>query len=77
MSSRLISLLAEVLNVRPETVTDQLAMKNVDGWDSLRHMEVVAAIEHAFMVELSFDEIVQMREIGAIKHILRAKGIDV
>ena len=76
MPTPLIPLLADVLNVPPDSITDQLAMKDVDGWDSLRHMEVIAAIEHGFGVQLTFEEIVLMREIGAIRRILRAKGID-
>ena len=48
-------------------------MKDVDAWDSLKHMELIVSLEQSFGIELSFDEIVAMRSVGEIKRVLRGK----
>ena len=52
-------------------------MKDLDVWDSLKHMELIAALEQQFDVQLTFDEIVAMRSAGDIKRVLSNKGVTV
>ena len=68
-------LLADVLRLSADVVQDDLAMKDVDTWDSLTHMELIVTIETAFALDLSFDEIVTMTTVGAIKSVLVEKGV--
>lgn len=76
MDRRIDNLLAEVLQIPPATITDDLAMKNVDAWDSLRHMELVVSLEQSFALQLSFDEIVAMQSVRGIKNVLRQRGVN-
>ena len=69
------SLLSEVLQMRASEITDDLTMKNVDAWDSLKHMELIVALEQSFDVQLSFDEIVAMQSVREIKRVLRERGV--
>lgn len=64
------SLLAEVLQMPAALVTDDLTMKDVDAWDSLKHMELVVALEQTFDLQLTFDEIVAMQSVREIKRVL-------
>jgi acyl carrier protein len=50
-------------------------MKNVDAWDSLKHMELIVALEQSFDIQLSFDEIVAMQSVSEIKRVLRERGV--
>ena len=75
MGKTLEKLLAEVLQIKVEEVTDELAMTDLDGWDSLKHMELIASIEEQLNIQLSFDEIVAMRSVGDIKRTLGARGV--
>jgi len=70
-------LLADVLQISVEKVTDELAMQDLDTWDSLKHMELIATLEQQLDVQLSFDEIVVMRSVGDIKRVLINKGVAV
>jgi len=45
-------------------------MADVDAWDSLKHMELVVALETMFDIQLTFDEIVAMRSVREIKRVL-------
>lgn len=68
-------LLADVLRLPADAVQDELAMKDVDAWDSLTHMELIVTLESTFALDLSFDEIVAMTTVGAIKGVLVEKGV--
>lgn len=50
-------------------------MKDVEAWDSLKHMELIVSVENTFGIELSFDEIVAMQTVSEIKRVLRQKGV--
>ena len=68
-------LLADVLGIPVEEIRDDLAMKDLDVWDSLKHMELIVTLEQSFRVQLSFDDIVAMQSVSEIKRILGTKGV--
>lgn len=74
MGKNVEQLLAELLQIPVTQVTAELAMKDLDMWDSLKHMELIAALEQQFDLQLSFDEIVAMRSVGDIKRVLSKRG---
>lgn len=74
MNDTLIQVVADVLQLAPERVVDTLAMDDVATWDSLKHMELIAGLEEAFRIELTFDEIVAMQSVGDIRRVLQARG---
>jgi len=74
VGKNLEQLLAELLQIPVTKVTDDLAMKDLDVWDSLKHMELIASLEQQFELQFSFDEIVSMRSVGDIKRVLSNKG---
>ena len=67
--------MATVLQIPPTAVTDDLAMKDVESWDSLKHMELILSVEKRFGIELSFDEIVAMKTVHEIRRVLRERGV--
>jgi acyl carrier protein len=71
---RLQELLADILDLPPATIDDDLAMKDVEAWDSLKHMELITAIEAAYGIELTFDEIVSMQSVAAIRRLLDGRA---
>jgi acyl carrier protein len=75
MEKKLDELMADLFEMSEEDISDSLTMKNTDVWDSLKHMELVIAIERTFGIELTFDEIVSMQNIGTIKRILKERGV--
>lgn len=74
MNEQVERVLVEVLKVAPSTITDELTMKDLEAWDSLKHMELVVSLEQSFSVQFTFDEIVAMQSVGAIKRILKEKA---
>ena len=76
MEEKLGTLMANLLDLKREDVTDALTLKETDGWDSLKHMEFIVSIEQAFDVELAFDEIVAMQTVKDVKRVLKGKGVN-
>jgi acyl carrier protein len=77
VEKNLEQLLAELLQIPVAEVTDELAMQNLEVWDSLKHMELIASLEEQFDVQLSFEEIVMMRSVGDIRRVMNSKGATV
>lgn len=62
------------MGIPVDAIGDDLAFESVAGWDSLRHISLVAGLEQGFDVELTFDEILGMRTVGDARSLLRARG---
>ena len=73
---RLIELFADELMVEPSSLNDTSSPDTVDEWDSLAAMRLVAAIELAFNVKLSTNEIMRMNTLGRVREVLRSKGVE-
>jgi acyl carrier protein len=77
LDNKLPSLLADVLHIPVEKVTDDLAMSEVESWDSLQHMSLIATLEQTFGIDFTFEEIITMQSMQEIKRVLREKGVEV
>ena len=75
MDQKLTDLMSEVLQIPVSTITDDLSMKDLDVWDSLKHMEVIVSLEEKFDIQLTFDEIVTMQSVREIRRVLGEKGV--
>jgi acyl carrier protein len=74
-STRLSELVADILRLPPDSVTDALTIAETENWDSLAHIELIAALESEFSVELSADDIVEMITYAKIRSVLGRKGV--
>jgi acyl carrier protein len=77
MADALIQLFAEVLQVEPSKLNDNSSPDTVKQWDSLAAMNLVAAIEETFKVQLSTKEIMKMSTIGLARKTLQGKNVAV
>lgn len=70
-------LIKEVLLVEEGTeLTDETGPDDIESWDSLGHVNIITAIEDEFDIEISPEEIGEIRTIGDIKKLLAQKDID-
>jgi len=63
----------DLLKLTADAAADSMTMNDVVLWDSLRHMELITAIEQQFALELTFEEISTMQSIGAIRELVSKK----
>ncbi len=55
--------------VGPETNSD-----SIEDWDSLEHINLVVAIEKAFDLKFSMDEVTGMKDVGEMVEIIKQRG---
>ena len=67
-------ILADVLELSKEQIDETITMENVDTWDSLRHMEIMLAIEGKFGIQFEPDELVDMTSYSDIKKLVADKS---
>ena len=65
-----------LFKISQEKIYDDATMNDIPGWDSLTHMDLIAAIEEEFAIVLDGDEIAEMTSIGNIRKILVSKNGD-
>lgn len=55
--------------VKPETNSE-----SIEDWDSLEHINLVVAIEKAFGLKFTMDEVTGMKDVGEMVEIIKARG---
>ena len=73
MEEKLTNIFCTVLRITPADVAANPTLGDSEYWDSLQHMNLVAAIEQAFGIELSFEEIVAMKSFTEARAMLSGK----
>ena len=72
---QLYHLVGQVLGVDASQLTDESNAQNTPKWDSLRHIEVLFAMENAFHIRFTMPEISGLRKLGDIRKLLLAKNV--
>ena len=62
-----------VFEVPTEQINDESSPDTIESWDSLKHMNLVVALEEEFETEFSNDEIVEMMNYLLIIEVLKNK----
>jgi len=75
VNEKLRKIIADALELSADEINESTAMESVDTWDSLRHMEMVVALEQEYALEFGADEMMEMTSFNEIKRVLGSKGI--
>jgi acyl carrier protein len=73
---RFLSLAAEVLEITADELTDDLGPASFGQWTSLKHLQLVAAVERAYGIRLSPREIRSFNTLGGLAGLIASKGIE-
>lgn len=73
---RLQETLEEILMCDVGSLPAFTPLRDVEGWDSLRHVMLVVGLEKSFGIDLSAEEIRSMVTLADIERVLKQKGID-
>ena len=73
---KLYDIIAGILNVDANTLSEQSNATNTENWDSLRHIEVILAVETAYNIRFAINEVVNMQNLGDMRAVLTSKNVD-
>ena len=74
---KLIEILMDVFEADRSEIVDDATPDDIEMWDSVTHMDLIARFEDEFDVNFDVEEITEMETIGIIKDMLRQHGVDV
>lgn len=63
-------ILKSSFNIKEEQFNDDQVLMDLPEWDSMNHMLFITELENQYGIELTGDEIADMRTIGDIKKAL-------
>lgn len=71
--SALKQVMATVLGVPVTAIGPDASSDTIPGWDSLRHMNLVLALEQAFSVEIPDEDAAEITSYALIKVVLNER----
>ncbi len=74
MRDDIIAVFAEVFDRGPEQFGADTTPATVQGWDSVKHVELVVALEERFGCMFDPEEVPDLTSLAAIEEILRRHG---
>lgn len=51
----------------------EMTSNNVDNWDSLSHLTLISTIEKEFGISFKLKELIQLKSVGDLMHIISVK----
>ena len=71
MGDKLGGILSSILDIEESVIDDTSSPETIEAWDSLQHLNLILAIEAAFNVSLTPEEMTQMfSSVADIKQVL-------
>ena len=70
MEDKVIELIARVLNVPTSEVELDTEIGELDEWDSLHNVEVIAQLEKGFNVKITPDMIMDLEDVSDIVNLI-------
>jgi acyl carrier protein len=68
---KLNNILCKVFRLKENELDDKLTMEDIESWDSLTHMDLITSIEEGLDIQLTMDDIMNMKDIATIRTIVK------
>ena len=73
MESRIKKVMSNVFNIDVDSINKDTSPDNVENWDSLKHMNLIVALEEEFEFEFEDQEIVDSMNYALIVNIVNER----
>lgn len=73
MKNKVLKLMAEILQVSEDMITENTRMDDLEEWDSLTHVMLIGELETQLGISIPLDEAV---EITGVKELLELCGVE-
>ena len=70
---KLNSIFCEVFDDETLLINPEMTANDVDGWDSLSHMNLIVAVEQKFKIKFTQKELLSFKNIGDLVRGIEAK----
>lgn len=73
VSDQIRTLASDIFGVPADQITPASTPETIETWDSIQHLNLVLALEEKFGLQLSPEEIEQMKSIGEVIQLVEGK----
>lgn len=73
IEKEVIDLISSITKSTSKDINAKSTMSDVDGWDSLAHIEIVCAVEKMINRRLTLDEIISAQDVQGWIEIIKNK----
>lgn len=70
---QLVDVFRQVFDDETLILTDETTADDIEGWDSVAHINLMFSIEQAFGVQFNGNELAELDNIGELKQFLAGK----
>jgi acyl carrier protein len=70
-----VGMFAEVFQIEIEPELKDLVRSEIDGWDSVNHLRLIAEIEEVFHISLSDEEVTRIASLRDVEMLLAERGV--
>lgn len=74
MKERVFKVISQIMNVPINTVNEDSSPTTIEEWDSLKHMNLILALEEEFGVQFTDEQIVDMVSVEKIVKTIQDAG---
>ena len=74
LGQRLREVMSAVFGIDPTVIAGDASSATIAEWDSVRHLQLMLALEEEFNVQFEADELVSLRSVQLIDQRLRAQS---
>ncbi|CRK60885.1 acyl carrier protein [Alloactinosynnema sp. L-07] len=75
LSERLRTVFVDALQLEDDVEVESLKYRDIDAWDSVGHMALVAAVEDEFDVQFETDQVIDMSSFKVALDMLEGFGV--
>jgi acyl carrier protein len=70
MKEKIIKIISQVMGVPIEMISGDSSPDTIEEWDSLKHMNLVLALEEEFGIQFTDEQIVEMLSVELIVEVM-------
>ncbi|MGR3276577.1 acyl carrier protein [Acaryochloris sp. 'Moss Beach'] len=68
-------IIADILDIDEDQISNNFSPENCDSWDSMNNLRMITALEKAFKIKFSMEEISSMTNMEAISAMISQKSL--
>ncbi len=69
---KIISVIAETFEIEGADLNAESSIYNLDEWDSISHLSLILALEEAFEISFSMEEIELCKSVKGIEEVIKS-----
>jgi acyl carrier protein len=73
---KLEELFAAVLDIPVSEIDDSVRRRDFGHWNSVKHIELVTALEKAYGISFAIAEVIALDSVAAVRELLGRKGVN-